>query len=134
MTRQVIEGCRQTIRDVRLMRKILGHSETAEEAELDLFWNLPFASKKGVLRDSWPLLLKFVMRQQHRIFTHLTDEEKVILYILASKLKRPCTAVEIGSFLGSSACFIALGLSKNGRLYCVDTWLNDAMDEFGSSA
>src|SRR5262249_28067231 len=59
----------------------------------------------------------------------LTHEEKVILYLLAAKLKRPCVAVEIGSFVGNSACFIALGLGGGDRLYCVDTWNNDAMDD-----
>ncbi|QOV90640.1 class I SAM-dependent methyltransferase [Humisphaera borealis] len=38
------------------------------------------------------------------------------------------TAVEIGSHLGASACFLAAGLREvNGVLYCVDTWNNDAM-------
>jgi predicted O-methyltransferase YrrM len=111
------------------MRKLLGYSETAAEATSGSFWNLPFASKKGVLRDSWLLIVKLATRQYHRIFTHLTSEEKVLLYVLASKLKQPSVAVEIGSFLGSSATFIALGLRHKGQLYCVDTWNNDAMDE-----
>ena len=56
-------------------------------------------------------------------------DEKFVLYILARKLQRSSVAVEIGSFLGNSACFIALGLGRKGRLYCVDTWNNDAMDD-----
>jgi predicted O-methyltransferase YrrM len=36
--------------------------------------------------------------------------------------------VEIGSYLGASSCFLAEGL-KSGRIYCIDTWQNDAMTE-----
>jgi predicted O-methyltransferase YrrM len=93
------------------------------------FFNLPFAVQKDLFRDSWPLTAKLLIRRYHRISTHLTHEEKVTLYFLASKLKRSSIAVEIGSFLGNSACFLALGLGRKGRLYCVDTWKNDAMDD-----
>jgi predicted O-methyltransferase YrrM len=40
--------------------------------------------------------------------------------------------VEIGSYLGASSCFIAHGIKASGKsskLYCIDTWKNDAMDE-----
>jgi len=54
------------------------------------------------------------------------------LYLLARRKRG--IAVEIGSYLGASACMIGLGLSESGRegrLYCVDTWQNDAMSEGG---
>lgn len=62
-----------------------------------------------------------------KIYTHLTNDEKILLRTLASSLKKNVSAVEIGSYLGSSSCFIANGLSKNSVLYCIDTWENNAM-------
>lgn len=61
------------------------------------------------------------------IFTHLTNDEKLELNTLARSFKRNVIAVEIGSYLGSSSCFIASGLSKKSVLYCIDTWGNHAM-------
>ncbi|HSA06124.1 MAG TPA: class I SAM-dependent methyltransferase [Candidatus Gastranaerophilales bacterium] len=65
------------------------------------------------------------------IRTHLTNEEKINLYRFSKKLKKQNPiALEIGSYLGASGCFLAKGLKGfNGRLYCVDTWQNNAMDE-----
>ncbi len=66
-----------------------------------------------------------------KIQTHLTDEEKRELYNLVRKI-RPKVVVEIGSYLGASASFLAAAMerfSPQSRLYCVDTWQNDAMDE-----
>jgi len=63
-----------------------------------------------------------------KIFTHLTKEEKLLLYNLASKV-RDGYALEIGSYLGASACFISAGLKGSSKLICVDTWKNDAMSE-----
>jgi len=41
--------------------------------------------------------------------------------------------VEVGSYLGASSTFIAAGIMKrqaaDARLYCIDTWNNDAMTE-----
>jgi predicted O-methyltransferase YrrM len=66
------------------------------------------------------------------IRTHLTSEEKLALYRLARR-ERPATTVEIGSYLGASAWFLAAGLRDAGaassRVYCIDTWENDAMSE-----
>ena len=61
-------------------------------------------------------------------FTHLTSAEKRKLIELASKF-RSGYAVEIGSFIGASACFISAGLSEESKLICIDTWENDAMSE-----
>jgi predicted O-methyltransferase YrrM len=68
---------------------------------------------------------------EQRIPTHLTDGEKVLLMDLARRCPGT-TYVEIGSYLGASSCFIARGISRSrtgGRLFCVDTWMNDAMTE-----
>lgn len=67
------------------------------------------------------------------ISTHLTCEEKCMLYWLARRATPGRTiAVEAGSYLGASSLFIASALKARGKgslLYCVDTWLNDAMSE-----
>lgn len=69
-------------------------------------------------------------KQANRIFTHLTDEEKFTLLRLARAVPEGGVAVEIGSYLGASSCFLAMGLRKHsGRLYCVDTWQNESMTE-----
>ena len=69
--------------------------------------------------------------EYENISTHLTHEEK---YKLKELAMTTCgsTYVEIGSYLGSSSCFIASGIQSAGNaatLFCVDTWANDAMSE-----
>ncbi len=62
------------------------------------------------------------------IFTHTTKAERKLLLQLASEA--PGHALEIGSYLGASSCYIAEGLkNRNAKLICVDTWQNDAMEE-----
>ena len=71
------------------------------------------------------------LREADKIVTHLTDEEKRELFNLVRK-NRPLIVAEIGSYLGASATFLAAAISKfvpESRLYCIDTWQNDAMDE-----
>lgn len=64
------------------------------------------------------------------IKTHLTSQEKRELYSLSHRFHKKCVAVEIGSYIGSSSCFITAGfIDKESVLYCVDTWNNDAMTE-----
>jgi radical SAM superfamily enzyme YgiQ (UPF0313 family)/glycosyltransferase involved in cell wall biosynthesis len=63
--------------------------------------------------------------------THLSLKEKHKLKELAENA-RGNTYVEIGSYLGGSSCCIAAGIQSagnSGKLYCVDTWRNDAMSE-----
>ncbi|MBP7652815.1 class I SAM-dependent methyltransferase [Candidatus Dependentiae bacterium] len=84
------------------------------------FFIFRIAYKKKILKK---------IKNIDRIFTHLTSEEKYILYELA--LKKNGVFVEIGSFLGASSLCIARALkekNKNEILYCVDTWENDAMN------
>jgi predicted O-methyltransferase YrrM len=66
-------------------------------------------------------------KKELNIFTHLTYDEKILLYNLSKKLNDFSVCVEIGSYLGSSACFISAGLKKKSKLYCIDTWGNHAM-------
>ncbi len=76
---------------------------------------------------------QFIKTQQlksaDKIFTHLTHQEKMKLYELAET--KQGIFVEIGSYVGASSCFIAASLKNknNSRLYCIDTWENDAMSE-----
>ena len=79
----------------------------------------------AAISDAWRLL----DTPYEQIFTHLTPNEKHVLYLLSARLGKGATIVEVGSFLGASACFMALGLKKSGKIYCVDTWNNEAMDE-----
>ena len=71
------------------------------------------------------------LKKQNAIFTHLTEEEKLKIMDLATRVQG--NFVEIGSYLGASASFIAEGILQSGKLdsklYCVDTWKNNAMSE-----
>jgi predicted O-methyltransferase YrrM len=65
-----------------------------------------------------------------QIFTHLTQEERLLLYHLGRKQPQGVTFVEIGSYLGASSCFLAAAaLERGGLLHCVDTWFNEGMSE-----
>lgn len=65
-----------------------------------------------------------------RIFTHMTPEERLLLYQFGRKKAQGATFVEIGSYLGASSCFLAAAArERRGVLHCVDTWLNEGMSE-----
>lgn len=67
-----------------------------------------------------------------KIFTYTSPRELRALYDLASFCSPRSKALEIGSHLGASSCYIAAGLNKvGGHLYCVDTWENQTMPEGG---
>lgn len=64
------------------------------------------------------------------IYTHMTKNERLLLYRLSLLLPEKSTLAEIGSYLGASSVFLASGAGeKNSVLYCIDTWKNDAMTE-----
>ena len=46
------------------------------------------------------------------IFTHLTSQERMMLYHFSHHLEAGSTICEIGSYLGASACFLAAGASE----------------------
>jgi len=86
----------------------------------------------SLLLSNSPLFLfnRGQLKKANKIFTHLTNEEKYTLFQLAKTVPKGGIAVEIGSYLGASSCFMALGLRKrSGRLYCIDTWQNESMTE-----
>jgi predicted O-methyltransferase YrrM len=64
------------------------------------------------------------------IFTHLTKQERLLLLNLSRNLSGNPVIVEVGSYLGASACFLATGARlKRGKVYAVDTWTNIAMSD-----
>jgi predicted O-methyltransferase YrrM len=64
--------------------------------------------------------------------TWTKKRELETLYYMASILPRGAFALEIGSYLGASTCYLASGLSRiGGHLFCVDTWKNETMLEGG---
>jgi predicted O-methyltransferase YrrM len=77
----------------------------------------------------WRMYAVCACTKEQKIPTHLTFREKVLLIHLA-RLRQGRIYVEIGSYLGASACFIVRGMQRpEARLYCVDTWMNDAMTD-----
>jgi cephalosporin hydroxylase len=64
------------------------------------------------------------------IFSHMRCSEKILLYRLPRGLKEGSIILEIGSYLGASSTFLAAGAKECGSVvYCIDTWMNDAMSE-----
>jgi predicted O-methyltransferase YrrM len=56
--------------------------------------------------------------------------ELCTLFELASSGPKGAVIVEIGSYLGASACFLgAAAVLNEGSLICVDTWHNETMPE-----
>ena len=78
----------------------------------------------------WKLLDRYDAKHIDEIKTDLSRIEKLKVFELS--LTKKGTFVEIGSYLGASASIIALAIRKRGdqnRLYCIDSWNNDAMSE-----
>jgi predicted O-methyltransferase YrrM len=77
------------------------------------------------------MYLNLKYAEENKIFTHLSVNEKIKLIQLANNVNGNIF-LEVGSYLGASSCFIAAGIKKPGKeakLYCIDTWENDAMTE-----
>ena len=81
---------------------------------------------------------RFIQRRLRRnglshasgISTHMTARELCTLYDLSCQAPVNARAVEIGSYLGASTCYIVAGLAeRKGHLFCVDTWHNETMPE-----
>jgi len=78
--------------------------------------------------DAW---LRVRFRHAAGIYTDMTSRERLQLFQL-SRSAPDYPFVEIGSYLGASSAFIAEGIKRREKpttLFCVDTWLNDAMSE-----
>lgn len=64
------------------------------------------------------------------ISTSMTPNEKQVLFHLARRLPPGGTAAEIGSYHGASSCCLAAGIrSRGGKVWCIDTWMNDAVSD-----
>ena len=63
-----------------------------------------------------------------KIKSHLTFQERILLYKYSKNKKN---IVEIGSYVGASACCFGEAIKSNNdsKIYCIDTWKNDAMTE-----
>ncbi len=73
--------------------------------------------------------LMLMGQRRWNIPTYTTSNELFALYELAGTLEKNSFALEIGSYIGASSLMIAKGLNNSSRLFCVDTWQNDAMTE-----
>jgi predicted O-methyltransferase YrrM len=79
---------------------------------------------KSKAQKQYPLLTTAFSIQ-----SHLTHQERLTLFKLARDKK---AILEIGSYIGCSAtCFGAAMDGREGRIFCIDTWQNDAMTEGG---
>ena len=93
----------------------------------------PWAAPRFIKCQWLPTYLRFLIKGHHHawtIFTHLTRRERLLLYRLA--LQQPLNAriLEVGSYLGASACFLAAAARERaGKVHCVDTWQNEGMTE-----
>ena len=65
-----------------------------------------------------------------QIFSYTKPVELEMLYALARNCPVGSNALEIGSHLGASSCYLGAGIKeRGGRLFCVDTWHNETMPE-----
>lgn len=65
-----------------------------------------------------------------KIKTFTAPEELTQLHNLAAALPDNSILLEIGSYLGASACMLGLAVhGKHSRIVCVDTWHNETMPE-----
>lgn len=70
------------------------------------------------------------MHNVEAIRTYTRPSELRALLDLAAACPRDGIALEIGSYLGASSCYIVAGISRSdGCLMCVDTWQNETMPE-----
>jgi predicted O-methyltransferase YrrM len=64
--------------------------------------------------------------------THLTVQERLMLFQTALALPQGFSVVEIGSYLGASTAFLGFAaFQRAGFVHAVDPWTNDAMGAEG---
>jgi len=82
----------------------------------------------GFLEDKWLIISHFDLKIAFAIKSHLTPKERVTLYDLSINSK---FILEIGSYIGASACCFGASRKKSGegKVFCIDTWNNNAMTE-----
>ncbi len=65
-----------------------------------------------------------------RVRALLRRSERMMLYRLGLACPRGGEMLEVGSYVGASACFLGAAAQERGaRLHCIDTWQNDSMME-----
>jgi predicted O-methyltransferase YrrM len=75
-------------------------------------------------------LVAATLERAKGIPTFTTQEELHALRLLAMQCPEGAYALEIGSYLGASTCYLAASLvRRKGKLICVDTWANETMPE-----
>lgn len=97
------------------------------QVSLKILRNLPYQISETIKHKVF-LELHPELKEAEKIRTSVMPNEKRKLFYLASEVVDGF-ALEIGSYLGASACFISAGLKSNSKLICVNTWMNDAMNE-----
>jgi hypothetical protein len=86
-------------------------------------WRKSLASLKKIKRLFNPIQCRSLTVQ-----THLTQDELVCLTSLSKTLPLHAAGAEIGSYFGASALATCAGFcSDTIKLYCIDTWMNNAM-------
>lgn len=63
------------------------------------------------------------------ITTSMTRNEKQALFRFARQLPHGSVVAEIGSYYGASSCCLGSGIRSGGKVWCIDTWLNDAVSD-----
>src|SRR5580700_5787249 len=64
--------------------------------------------------------------------THMTFQERLLLFQTALNLPQGFSVLEIGSYLGASTAFLGFAaLQRDGMVHAVDPWTNDAMGAEG---
>jgi predicted O-methyltransferase YrrM len=67
-----------------------------------------------------------------KIFTHLTQQERLFLYRVGLRQPNGALFLEVGSYLGASTLFLAAAAKEIGhgaKVHSVDTWENQGMSE-----
>jgi predicted O-methyltransferase YrrM len=88
-----------------------------------------------IVKDSSNKLMNRALRlagvpAANQIFSYTKPCELEALFRLAAACPSGASALEIGSHLGASSCYLGAGLKPlNGTLFCVDTWHNETMPE-----
>ena len=99
--------------------------------ELEAITNLLRKFTERAETHSAYLLLEGVgVKNVGSIPTWTSNSELEALLKLGLSSPRNSIAIEVGSYLGASTCYLVAGLAKvDGRLFCVDTWQNETMPE-----
>lgn len=78
--------------------------------------------------DSREAFLFPLLEPLFAIETHMSFDERLRLFQMASALRQGFVVCEVGSYYGASTAFLAAAASlREGHVHAVDTWKSDAM-------